>query len=76
MFKRLVKRTKCLSLTIMPIHLLTVSSMRSILCGTTTRDYCKTKFQGILHIFNVQELASAIKDLLSNIFILASSNLY
>jgi len=76
MFKRLVKRTKCLSLTIMPIHLLPVSSMRSILCGTTTRDYCQTKFQGISHIFNVQDI-KAIKDLLSNIFIFASlSNLY
>ena len=39
-------------------------------------DYCQTKFQAILHIFNVQELASAIKDLMSNIFILALSNLY
>lgn len=38
--------------------------------------YCQTKFQGILHIFNVQKLASAIKDLMSNIFILALSNLY
>lgn len=56
MFKRLVTGTKCLSLTIIPIHLLTVSSMRSILCGTTMRDYCQTKLQGISHMFNVQEI--------------------